>query len=102
MNYSELVVKALNGRTVNSMAKAWGLPQPTLQRWLKGERVPDYGTTIKMASEAGVALEDAVLAVAEQEQTLKAQNFKLQRGFVQIELLLFVATFGISGIIYIM
>lgn len=102
MNYSELIAKALKGRSVNAAAKDWGLRQATLDRWTKSKGLPDYTTTIKMAQEAGVDLKEAVLAVAAEEQALKVKNFELQMGFVQIELLLSIATLGVLPILYIM
>ena len=99
MNYDELIAKALNGRSVNSVAKAWGVRQPTLDRWLKGQGLPDYNTTLKMANDAGIEAGEALLVLAAEERALKVKNFKLQMGFVQIEhcamlaLISFVALF---------
>ena len=42
MEYQEFVEAALKGRSVNSMAKAWGLKQQTLDRYVKGTHLPDY------------------------------------------------------------
>jgi transcriptional regulator with XRE-family HTH domain len=102
MNYREMIDSALKGRSVNSMAKAWGLPQPTLDRYIKGERMPDYNTGLKIAKEAGIDPAEAFEVFAAEERNHKVKNFKLQMGFVQTDLLLFIATCGLSGLVYIM
>lgn len=91
MKYAELIEKALRGRSVNSMARTWGVPQPTLAKYMHGERLPDYDLALKIAVEAGVSPGDAFEALAEEQRNLKARNFKLQRGFVQITTLLSMA-----------
>lgn len=88
MKYSELIEKALKGRSVNSMARTWGVPQPTLAKYMQGDRLPDYDLALKIALEAGVEPGDAFLTLAQEQRNLKAKNFKLQRGFVQTPLLL--------------
>lgn len=102
MNYQEMIAKALKGRSVNSMAKAWGIPQTRLDRYVKGIHMPDYTTGLKIAEEAGISPGEAFEILANEEQHHKAKNFKLQMGFVQTDLLLFIATGGLSGLFYIM
>jgi len=102
MNYSELIVKALKGRSVNSVAKEWGVRQPTLDRWLKGQGLPDYNTTMRMADDAQVSIDEAVRAIAAEERILKVKSFKLQMGFVQIPLLALLAAGTAITCIYIM
>jgi transcriptional regulator with XRE-family HTH domain len=99
MNYSELVGKALKGRSVTSVAKQWGVAQSTMDKWVKAERMPDYNTALRIAKEADVDLATAFEVIAEEERNHRARNFKLQMGFVQIELLLFLATLGIAPLI---
>lgn len=103
MKYSELIEKALKGRSVNSMARTWGVPQPTLAKYMQGDRLPDYDLALKIALEAGVEPGDAFLTLAQEQRNLKAKNFKLQQGFVQTPLL-FTMTAGsaILLMIYIM
>ncbi|MNN15407.1 hypothetical protein D3C81_1285090 [compost metagenome] len=91
MKYSDLIEMALKGRSVNSMARTWGVPQPTLARYMQGNRLPDYDLALKIAIEAGVEPGEAFVALAEEQRNLKAKNFKLQRGFVQITPLLSMA-----------
>jgi len=102
MNYSELIAKALKGRSVNSVAKEWGVRQPTLDRWLKGQGLPDYNTTIKMANAAGVDIGEAVKAIAAEENAIKVKTFKLQMGFVQTELCALLALAAAMANLYIM
>ena len=102
MEYAELIARALKGRSVNSMAKQWGIPQPTLDSYVKGKSMPDFWTAWKIAQEADVepAIAFRTLALAEQDR--KVRNFKLQGGFVQIHMLALLATCGLYGIFYIM
>lgn len=103
MNYNELIAKALKGRSVNSMAKTWGLQQKTLDRYVKGESMPDLDTVLKIVKEAGVAADDALETLAAEQRAHKSRQFRLQRGFVQTDLLLIVGTAGIAAlVIYIM
>lgn len=74
MNYEELIAKALNGRSINSMAKAWGVNQPTLSRWINGQRLPDYNTALKIAKEAGVEPGEAFEVFAAQERNHNAKK----------------------------
>ncbi|MDN2700853.1 helix-turn-helix transcriptional regulator [Janthinobacterium sp. SUN100] len=91
MKYSDLIEMALKGRSVNSMARTWGVPQPTLARYMQGNRLPDYDLALKIAIEAGVEPGEAFIALAEEQRNLKSKNFKLQGGFVQIIPLLSMA-----------
>ena len=103
MKYSDLIEMALKGRSVNSMARAWGVPQPTLARYMQGNRLPDYDLALKIATEAGVEPGEAFVALAEEQRNMKSKNFKLQRGFVQTPLLLtMTAGSAILLMIYIM
>eukprot|EP01037_Dinobryon_pediforme_P024059 gene24059-25711_t len=56
MDYQEVIVRALKGRSVTATAKAWGLPQKTLDRYAKAERLPDYETAMKIADEAAYSV----------------------------------------------
>jgi hypothetical protein len=89
MNYDELIAKALNGRSVNSTARAWGLPQPTLDRYVKGVSLPDYDLAEKIFADAGVDDGTGFKVLAEEARNRKARTFKLKKqdGFVQTDLL---------------
>ena len=102
MNYDEMVEKALNGQSVNAMSKTWGVPQVTLNRYVRGERLPDYDTALKMAKAAGVEPGIAFEVLAEEERQKKARQFRLQKGFVQTDLLLIVATCGLAAVFFIL
>ena len=74
MNYGELIAKVLKGRSVNSVAKSWGLPQKTLDRYAKGLYLPDYTTAKKMADEAGVSYGEMFEILALEEEKRKGYN----------------------------
>jgi hypothetical protein len=86
MTYDELIARALKGRSVNSAAKAWGVKQQNLDRWVKGMSMPNYNTALKMAREAGIDPAVAFEVFAEQEKAREVGNFKLQMGFVRTEI----------------
>ncbi len=58
MSYKELIERALHGRSVNQAAKDLGMRQNTLNRYARGERLPDYDDALRLAHEAGI--DDAV------------------------------------------
>jgi predicted transcriptional regulator len=92
MNYEELIAKALNGRSVNSMAKQWGVNQPTLDRYVKGQTMPSYDIALKIINEAGIDISEGMTVLAEEERNRRSRNFKLtkQQGFVQMPYLFIV------------
>lgn len=77
MNYEDLMSKALKGRSVNATAKAWNVPQRTLDQYTKGESIPDHQTTLIIAAEAGVpvAAVVAILAAKEAEKKKRVNLF---------------------------
>lgn len=101
MNYEELIEKALKGRTVNAVSKVWGVPQPTLSRYAKGERMPDWNTGLKIARDAGIDPTEAFEVFAEEERTHKIKNFKLQMGHVQTTLLTLIAAVGMAVTLFL-
>ena len=78
MNYAELIENAMKGRPTLAMSKLWGLPNSTLVKYVKGERMPDFNTALKIVKEAGVDPAIAFEALAEEERNHKSKNFKLQ------------------------
>lgn len=102
MDYQTLIAKALNGRSVNSMSKVWGVPQGSLARYVTGERLPDFDLALRMAKDANVDPTDAFEALAEMQRIHKSRAFKLQSGFVQIQTLALLAIVSASCIFYIM
>lgn len=105
MEYNEFIDRALNGQSVNSMAKRWGVHQPTLDRYTKGDGLPGYDLALKMIRDSGMNAEEALEALATEERNRKARAFKLKKqgGFVQTDLL-FILGGGwvVSCILYIM
>jgi len=77
MTYSELIVKALNGRSVNSMAKQWGLAQTTLQDHVTGKSIPDFCTARLMALEAGVDTAEVFNILADEVARRKNRSEKI-------------------------
>lgn len=96
MNYDELIAMALKGRSVNSMAKVWGLPQPTLDSYVKGKAMPDFDTALKITREAGAPEKEAWEALAERTRMHKAAKFKLQMGFAMPSLLTVLALVALA------
>ena len=87
MSYLELIEKALKGRSINATAKAWGLPQKTLDVISKGEYLPNYQTAMKIAEEAGVP-EGEVLKLLAQEELERKTRIILNRISTNFEALL--------------
>lgn len=97
MDYKQLIELALKGRSVNSTAKQWGVKQPTLDRYVKGESLPDYDLAEKIFADAGVSAGEGFAVLAETVRIRKSQNFRLkkQQGFVQIGLLTSIGGVGV-------
>jgi transcriptional regulator with XRE-family HTH domain len=74
MTYEELIAKALKGRSRNAAAQAWGMPQKTLDRYAKGERMPDYQTALIIAKEAGVDPGEVMKICAAEEAKKKTRK----------------------------
>ncbi|MDF3831828.1 helix-turn-helix transcriptional regulator [Cupriavidus basilensis] len=81
MSYSELIDKALHGRSVNSVAKAIGMKQQTLDRYVKGQTLPDYTSAFLLAREAGIDPREMFLALVEEEAKKKGVLEKISKGF---------------------
>ncbi|AYR24525.1 MULTISPECIES: transcriptional regulator [Herbaspirillum] len=71
MIYEELIAKAVKGRTVNSLAKEWGIPQKTLDNYVKGTRTPDFHTALILVRETGLSAEKVLMVLAEHEANRK-------------------------------
>lgn len=81
MSYLEMISRALKGRSVNAAAKQWGVPQKTLDRYAKGERLPDYATAMLMAHEAGIDDGEAFRILAEEEGKRRSKLAKVSASF---------------------
>src|SRR5450830_608297 len=71
MSYQELIVRALNGRSVNATAKEWNVQQRTLDRYVKAEQLPDYRTAMKIADAAGISYGEMLSTLAQEEEKRK-------------------------------
>lgn len=74
MDYENLIAKVLDGRSVNATAKAIGLPQRTLEDYVKQKSFPNCSTTILLAKAAGIDIETAVKAVSKKELEVKTKS----------------------------
>lgn len=74
MTYAELIEKVLNGGSVNAKAKELGLPQKTLDQYVKATHLPDCERAILLANAAGVSVEEAVYAIAEKKAELRPER----------------------------
>ncbi|MDP3671714.1 MAG: helix-turn-helix domain-containing protein [Telluria sp.] len=81
MSYLEMVTKALKNRSVNSLAKEWGVKQKTLDRYVKGETLPDYATAKIMAKEAGISAAEMLDTLAEEEVKRRSKLEKISASF---------------------
>lgn len=81
MSYLDIVKLALKGRSINATAKAWGIQQMTLNRYAKGERLPDYVTAKIMAAEAGISNGEMLEILAEEEQKKRNKLSNIAKGF---------------------
>lgn len=81
MSYQELIARALNGRSVNALAKALHVPQPTMRNYCKGERLPDYVTAFAIAKEAGIDPREMFMALVEEDARKKGLLEKISEGF---------------------
>lgn len=84
MEYEELIEKVLKGRTVNATAKAIGVPQPSLDKYVKKTTIPDCDNGYKMVVAAGIDLKEGFETLAKAERLHKLRK---QKGFVQTDLL---------------
>lgn len=68
MDYNELIALALQGRSVNATSKALGIPLATFQRYVSGERLPDFDYGLRIVQAAGISLEEGFLILAKQQR----------------------------------
>ena len=80
MSYLELIQRALKGRSVNSVAKAWGIPQKNLDRYSKG-RMPTFEAALKLAEESGMDAKEVLKILAEEERKSKKATDILSQSF---------------------
>lgn len=80
MSYRELIERALHGRSVNQAAKDMGLAQVTLNRYVRGDRLPEYAQALVIAKEAGVDPREALMTLAKEDAKRKGLE-KISEGF---------------------
>ena len=81
MSYLELIAQALKGRSVNSMAKEWGIQQTTLNRYKNGKYLPDYDDALLLAHEAGIDEGEALKILAAEAADRKRKKEKISNSF---------------------
>lgn len=93
MTYQELIVKALKGRSVNKAAQEWGVPQPTLDKYVKAKHMPDYQTALIIAREAGVEAGTVMQICAAEEARKKPRGMFAEIGYAAAAILVSVNLF---------
>jgi len=84
MNYEEFIARAVRGRSVASLAKKLGLTQMTLNRYVRGDRLPDYETALLLVHEAGINPGETMLILAHEERRRKASKEIIAAGFLRL------------------
>lgn len=74
MTYEELIEKALAGSSVNAKAKQLGIPQKSMDHYVKARSLPDCDIAIVLAKAAGVSIEEAVMAIAAKKAELRPER----------------------------
>lgn len=74
MDYRELIQLALQGRSVNAAAKDFGVTLSAFQRYVKGERLPDYDLGLRLVEAAGVDLATGFLILAAKQREFNKSN----------------------------
>jgi transcriptional regulator with XRE-family HTH domain len=72
MTYEQFIAKARKGRTVAALAEALGMQKMTLNRYMRGDRLPDYETALMLAREADITPGEVMILLAEEERRRKA------------------------------
>lgn len=90
MGFTDVIEKALHGRKVAAAAREMGMYQQKLDRFYKGQCLPNYTDALIIAREAGVPLEDVFIALAKDEAERNGtvekikKLFKFARGAVNL------------------
>lgn len=74
MNYEKFMELVLAGRSTNAAAKAIGVPQKTLEGYVKQKNFPNCSSTILLANAARIDLAEAVKAVSKKELEVKTKS----------------------------
>lgn len=81
MNYEQFIDRALKGRSVAALADALGMQKMTLNRYVRGDRLPDYETALMLAQEANVSPGEVMLLLAHEQRRRKLEKDMFAAGF---------------------
>ncbi len=98
MNYSDVMERALKGRSVNAAARDMGLPQQSLSRWVLGKNLPDYSSAAILAAEANVSLGEMMRVLVEEDQRRKVSKDMFAAGFRMLTNALNRLCMGLSAV----
>jgi len=101
MNYEELIEKTLRGRSVRKTAEVWGVPQATLDKYMRGVRTPDVHTILKIIDESGVPATEVLEVIAAHERNHSVKNFKLQMGFARSGFVALIAAISMAVTLFL-
>ncbi|MDR9839816.1 MULTISPECIES: hypothetical protein [Herbaspirillum] len=79
MTYEEFIAKAIQGRSVNSLAKAWGIPQTSLSNYSLGKTLPDFSTALLLAREAGMEEAEVFRLLAREDARRKKEKGRIKQ-----------------------
>ena len=74
MEYADLMKKALAGKSVNARAAELGVGQKTLDRWVKGDNLPDCDGALILSSATGETIETVVRSIAAKKAELRPER----------------------------
>lgn len=81
MSYLEVIARALKGRSILQASKDWNMQQVTLNRYVKGVRIPDFFTAKIIAQEAGISGGEMLDMLAEEEIKRRSKLDKMSTSF---------------------
>ena len=64
------MLKERRYRSTYDMSLQWGIPEPTISRWLTGQRRPSVSYCIKLSQVTGRSVEDVVRMADEDVRTV--------------------------------
>jgi hypothetical protein len=76
MTYEKLIELVLAGKSVNARAKDLGIPQKSMDHYVKARSLPDCDVAIAFAEAAGISVEETVRAIATKKAELRPERAK--------------------------
>ena len=76
MNYEKLMEKLLAGKKINARGIELGIGQRTLDRWVKGDTLPDCDGALIIAEATGEAIDTVVRSIAAKKAELRPERAK--------------------------